>query len=61
MPASKSLFYYDFYFNGRFIRRFNTYAQAKKMITWPPCRTYPEKLWEIRTVQKLSTGEKYGK
>ena len=60
MPASKSLFYYDFYFNGVFIRRFNSKERAEKMILWPKLRTYPKKLWEIKKVKKrkLSTGRK---
>ena len=52
MAESKSLFYYDFYFNGQFVKRFNTYRQAQKLITWSPCRTYPKDLYEIRTVLK---------
>lgn len=50
-------FYYDFYFMGKFINRSETLAEAKKNITWPPNRTYPKGLFEIREVLRLSTGE----
>lgn len=54
----KSKFYYDFYFNGKLIRRFHSKKHAEDMISWPKLRTYPKKLWEIKKVKikKLSTG-----
>lgn len=56
----KSDFYYDFYFNGKLIRRFHSKKHADDMISWPKLRTYPKKLWEIKKVRKrkLSTGRK---
>jgi len=43
-------FYYDFYFNGKFIKRFDSYQKAKKLVTWNENLTYPKNLYEIRTV-----------
>ena len=48
--TEKSKFVYDFYFMGKFVNRYKTLAQAKKNITWAPCRTYPKGLWEIKEV-----------
>ena len=59
----KSKFYYDFYFKGQFVKRFQTIEKAKKMITWPLLMTYPVNLWEIKRVKrkKLSTERKANK
>ena len=55
---AKSKFYFDFYLNGHFIRRFNSLEKAKSLITWTNGLTYPKNLWKIKKVKKrkLSTG-----
>ena len=45
-------YYYDFYFMGKFVKRFNTYQQAKKCVTWNESLTHPKNLYEIRAVRK---------
>lgn len=42
---------YDFYFRGTFIKRFKTYKEAKKMVSWNENLTYTEPLYEIKTIQ----------
>ena len=41
---------YDFYFKGQFIKRFNTYDKARKLVTWNENLTHPDDLYEIRRV-----------
>lgn len=41
---------YDFYFMGKFVKRFNSYDKAKKLVTWNTNLTHPKDLWEIKTV-----------
>ena len=48
MKQESSRYYYDFYFNGRFVKRFNSYQQAKKMVTWNENLTHPKNLYEIK-------------
>lgn len=43
-------FVYDFYFMGKFVKRFNSYDKAKKLVTWNTNLTHPKNLWEIKTV-----------
>ena len=43
-------FYYAFYFKGRFVKMFDTYKKAKKLVTWNENLTTPKNLYEIRTV-----------
>ena len=50
-----SEFYYDFYFMGKFVKRFNTYTQAKKLVTWNENLTHPDNLYEIRAVKRDKT------
>ena len=52
-------FCYDFYFMGKFVKRFNTYSQAKKLVTWNENLTHPSNLYEIKAVRK--TKEMKGK
>ena len=42
--------YYDFYFNGAFVQRFDSYNKAKKLVTWNENLTHPKNLYEIKTV-----------
>ena len=32
MEKIDSLYYYDFYFMGKFVKRFNSYSAAKKLL-----------------------------
>lgn len=61
----KSDFYYDFYFNGQFFRRFNSLEKCQTFIEKlrPRKLTYPADLFSVRKVKrkKLSTGGKHGK
>lgn len=41
---------YDFYFNGQFVKRFDSYQKAKSLVTWDENLTTPKNLYEIRTV-----------
>lgn len=60
---AKSKFYFDFYLNGHFIRRFNSIEKAKSLITWTNGLIYPKNLWKIKKVKrkKLSTEGKANK
>ena len=42
--------YYDFYFNGSFVKRFDSYQKAKALVTWNENLTTPKTLYEIKTV-----------
>lgn len=42
--------YYGFYFNGQFVKRFDSYQKAKSLVTWDENLTIPKNLYEIRTV-----------
>ena len=52
---------YDFYFKGKFIKSFDSYAKAKKLVTWNENLTHPNDLYEIKTVQVFETNKKKGK
>jgi len=42
--------YYDFYFNGKFVKGFDSYQKEKSLVTWNENLTVPKDLYEIRTV-----------
>jgi len=49
---------YDFYFKGKFIKSFDSYDKAKKLVTWNESLTHPKDLYEIKTVQVFETNKK---
>ena len=49
---------YDFYFNGKFVKRFDSYKKAKKLVTWNENLTHPKDLYEIRTVNVVKPNDK---
>lgn len=51
-------FYYDFYFNGKFVKRFDSYQKAKKLVTWNENLTHTKNLYEIRTVSEQQETKK---
>lgn len=51
------MFYYDFYFMGKFVKRFKSYDQAHKLVTWNENLTHPSNLYEIKTVQVNETNK----
>lgn len=51
------MFYYDFYFMGKFVKRFKPYDQAHKLVTWNENLTHPSNLYEIKTVQVTETNK----
>lgn len=59
MPA-KNEFYFDLYFNGKFIRRFNSSFTAGNFILESKIKEKNVDFWEIKKVRKrkLSTKEK---
>lgn len=61
MKQESSRYYYDFYFNGKFVKRFNSYQQAKKMVTWNENLTHPKNLYEIKTVDRQLSKSKESK
>lgn len=56
----KSKFYFDVYFNGQILRRFNSLENAQNMIEKirPKMLTIPEKLFEIQKVKRKSYPQK---
>ena len=61
MKQESSRYYYDFYFNGNFVKRFNSYQQSKKMVTWNENLTHHKNLYEIKAVDKQSSKSKDSK
>lgn len=51
---------YDFYFKGKFIKSFDSYDKAKKLVTWNEDLTHPKDLYEIKTVHVFETNKKKG-